>query len=169
LFPTFARSLAMVARRSRRQGRCAPCDGCAAACCAVAAAERSVAAYFIPTTRMTSLRRLVRLVIHGPGKHAPWAEPPAPAARGAAKAVEVTKDGLSVCVTWERAKYRGQGLHVYRVAVSRWYQDRDGVWRNTQNLHAEDIACLPSMMTSAPVLLTEKAPPSQCTSFPLLI
>jgi hypothetical protein len=96
---------------------------------------------------MTSLRRLVRLVLRGPGRHASWAEPPRAAQRGAATTVEAWRDGLCASITWQPAKVAGHGTHVYRVSVTRWFQDGDALWRNTANLHAEDLSKLSGLFS----------------------
>ena len=33
----------------------------------------------------------------------------------------------------------GPGTHTYRVSISRWYQDREGLWKNSSTLYAEDL------------------------------
>lgn len=91
---------------------------------------------------MPSLRHLIRLVIRGKTPHAPWSEPPHAAHHRVVDAVEVWKDGLCVSLSWQAAKYRGQGTHTYRISITRWYQDREGIWRNSSALHAEDLPIL---------------------------
>ncbi len=88
---------------------------------------------------MPSLHHLLRLVIRGKKSHAPWSEPPHAAARRIVDVVEAWKDGLCVSLSWQAAKYQGQGTHTYRVSISRWYQDREGLWKNSSTLYAEDL------------------------------
>lgn len=95
---------------------------------------------------MFSFRRLLRLVFFGPGRKSPYAQPPIASERGATDTVEVWHGGLCVSISWQPAKFTGQGTHVYRVTIGRWYQDREQLWRNTSNLHAEDLTQLSSLL-----------------------
>lgn len=103
------------------------------------------APYFLPIHTMFSFRRLLRLVFFGPGPKSPYAQPPIASERGATDTVEVWRGGLCASISWQPAKFSGQGTHVYRVSVSRWYQDRERIWRNSPSLHAEDLPQLPAL------------------------
>lgn len=96
---------------------------------------------------MTSFRHLIRLVVRGPGRYSSWAEPPRAGNRGATNTVEAWRDGLCVSIAWEPAKFGGHGTYVYRVSATRWFQDRNKLWKNTSSLHAEDLTQLSTLLT----------------------